>query len=115
MKPFLLDQKTEVYLRKKETYRKRDICLFKKNNQYFLHRLIKIDNDTYIFRGDYLYKKERVQESDVLAYVYKFQHHGKTIKTNHWFYRLKVNFYLIYKSLKNVLRHIYRGVFHGSQ
>jgi hypothetical protein len=114
MKPFLLDQKTEVFLRQKDQYQKKDICLFKKNNQYILHRLIKIQANTYIFRGDHLYQKEYVQAKDILAYVYQFKNHH-LVKTNHWYYRLKVNLYLTYKTAKNVLRKIYRGVFHGNK
>ena len=114
MKPFLINQKSEVFIQKKDCYAKKDICLFIKNNQYYLHRLIKIKNGRYVFRGDHLYKKEVVQEKDILGYVYQFEHFNQRIQTNHWIYRLKVNGYLMFKSIKILLRKIYRGVFHGN-
>ena len=46
------------------------IVLFRHKNQYFLHRLISVTNDTLIFQGDNLrVNKEQVALQDVVAIV----------------------------------------------
>lgn len=115
MMPFLHDQETEVFCKKKNRYQVNDICLFNIKDQYFLHRLIKIKGDQYFFRGDHLYTYEIVGEDQILAYVYQFQHKDKMIICKNRIYRFKVFIYLKFKAIKMFLRHIYRGVFHGRQ
>jgi signal peptidase I len=108
MKPFLKDGQTEVFLKTKEAYRPLDMCLFKFNQKYVLHRLIKI-NDKYVFRGDALYTYEEVDQKDILAYVYQYQTKHKMVKTEAFIYKFKVRCYLLAKSIKFMLRSIVKG------
>lgn len=108
MKPFLKDGKTEVFLKTKDEYRPLDICLFKLNQRYYLHRLIKI-NDKYVFRGDALYTYEFIDKKDILAYVYQYQVNHKMVSTEAFIYKCKVRCYLLAKRIKLMLRRIVKG------
>lgn len=109
MKPFFLDGLTEVSLKEKDDYHKGDICLFKFNDHYILHRLVKIKEGHYIFRGDHLYGYECVKKEDILGFVYKFKQKDKIIHSSSLSYKFKVKLYLFYKSIKMVLRRLIRG------
>ena len=108
MKPFLKNGQTEVFLKTKEAYRPLDMCLFKFNQKYVLHRLIKI-NDKYVFRGDALNTYEEVDQKDILAYVYQYQTKHKMVSTETFIYKFKVRCYLFAKSIKLMLRNIVKG------
>jgi signal peptidase I len=109
MKPFFIDGSTEVFLNKKDDYHKGDVCLFKYKDNYILHRLIKIKEYQYIFRGDHLYHYEQISEGNILGFVYRFKRNHKVIDSSSLLYKIKVNIYLLYKSLKMVLRKLIRG------
>ncbi|MGM0496223.1 MAG: S24/S26 family peptidase [Bacillota bacterium] len=113
MKPFFIDGLTEVFLKKKLNYNKKDICLFKKNDTYFLHRLIKIKQGLYYFRGDNLNQYEIVKPIALIGYVYQYKNNDRIIKTNNFFYKLKLYCFLAYKKLYLILRAIYLGVKSG--
>jgi len=108
MKPFLKDGQTEVFLKAKEAYKPLDMCLFKFNQKYVLHRLIKI-NDKYIFRGDALYTYEQVDQKDILAYVYQYQMKHIMVRTEAFIYKFKVRCYLFAKAIKLMLRSMVKG------
>ena len=62
MWPFFKDGITSVTLTKVEKLKKLDVCLFNYKDKYFLHRLIKIKDNDYIFKGDGLSSKEIVKK-----------------------------------------------------
>jgi len=105
MKPFFIDMVTEVFIKKKITYKKYDICLFEYNNQILLHRLIKI-KDKYIFKGDNSSNTEEVDETDILAYVYKFSNNNKTVDVRSFKYKLRVRLFLMFKVIKNIVKKV---------
>ncbi|MFW5794489.1 MAG: S24/S26 family peptidase [Bacillota bacterium] len=110
MKPFFKDGKTEVYLKIKEDYKPKDICLFQKNKMYFLHRLIKIKSNRYFFRGDNQYKFEIINKEAIIAYVYQYKNNDHIISTNNLNYKIKINCFLFFKQIKLMLRFFYLGV-----
>lgn len=112
MLPFFKDGITEVFLEKKHRYRKHDICLFTIEDKYLMHRLIKVNKDIYIFRGDHLYTKEKINKENIVATVYQFKNYDKIVNVNHLFYRSKVFVYLILKRFKIILRSIYKSLIH---
>jgi signal peptidase I len=115
MLPFFKDGKTEVFLKSKETYQKKDVCLFQINDRYVLHRLIKINNQKYYFRGDHLCSYEIVRKEDIIAYVYQYSKNNQMIQSDAMSHRLKRWVYLYYHQFKCFLKRIYRGVRHGNQ
>jgi len=115
MSPTFKHLHTEVFLKQKDRYLPQDVCLFKMKNKYFLHRLIKINNNRCFFRGDHLYRYEVCQVDQILAYVYQFKNGDRLMSVNQIRYMLKVRFYLIFKQVKMILRSVYRRVFGGHQ
>lgn len=70
MWPFLLDSKSTVELVPLDTPRTGQIYLFTAGDKVYLHRLKKIkDDDTLIFRGDALTRKETVPRTALVSTV----------------------------------------------
>ena len=113
MLPFFKSGVTEVFIFKKDEYKRHDVCLFKINDNYVLHRLIRIKNGLYYFRGDHLYNFEIVKSDSIIGSVYKYIENGKMYDVNKFTYKLKLNFFLLTKNIKMVLRKIYLGVRRG--
>lgn len=99
MLPFFRHLKTIVKLRKEITYRKYDVVLAKYENQYILHRVISVKQNTYILRGDGAFRKEIVDKSDVFGRVVSFHTQGKKSKA----YQFKVRLWLFFYPLRSVL------------
>ena len=107
MLPFFKDGKTEVFLKTKEQYKKMDICLFKLNGQYLLHRYMKRKKDKIYFQGDHLCQKEMVDKNAIIAYVYQFRLNNQLIQTDDIIYRIKRWFYLVFKKIKCFLKFMF--------
>jgi signal peptidase I len=114
MLPVFKDGLTEVTLEREDSYKKFDVCLYKYKEHYFLHRLIKIKDDFYYFRGDHLYNFEVIKKDDILAKVYSFKTKEKETFINSFLYKARIKFYLLYKSFYMFLRKIYLGVKRGN-
>ena len=72
MWPFYKDSKTNVTLIKGQ-YKKWDVVLALYNNQYVLHRIIKVYNDGYVLRGDGAIRKEFVLNCNIFGKVICYQ------------------------------------------
>jgi len=94
MMPLLRNRKDTVVLTKQsEKLKLFDIPLYKrKNGQFVLHRVLKIDENTYSMCGDNQLTLERgITDSDVVAVVSKIVRNGKEIDLNNsWSYSLYV-------------------------
>ncbi len=81
MRPMLDDKVDQVYLEKatKENVRKKDVVLFQSDNgAYILHRIIKLDEQGFVTRGDHNYYNDKKQSYDkLIGKLYQFQHKGK--------------------------------------
>ncbi len=77
MWPFYKNGITRVILKRDDDYRKGDVILFEKAGRYVLHRLIRIDGDVFITRGDNNPKEESLTRDRVHARVklYGDAHH----------------------------------------
>lgn len=109
MNPFLKEGLTEVFISKSNSYKERDICLFLYNKKYVLHRLSKIKEGNYYFKGDHSYTFEIVKEEDIIAKVDSYITGNKTINPNHFIQQGKLRMFLFYKRLKMVLRRTIKG------
>jgi signal peptidase I len=92
MWPFFKDGITSVTLTKVEKLKKLDVCLFNYKDKYFLHRLIKIKDNDYIFKGDGLSSKEIVKKEDIIARVKSYEN-KKEIDVEKKSYKLRVLLY----------------------
>jgi len=109
MTPFLKDGVTEVFITKPHTYKQKGIFLFEYKNQFLLHRLIKIKDELYYFRGDHLYTYEIVHKEDIIAQVEYYITNKKKMYPKGIFYHIKLHVFLFYKTIKMSLRSIVKG------
>lgn len=107
MKPFFKDGFTVVTIRKVETYKKHDIVLFKLNDNYILHRIVKIKDKEIITEGDNLLSKESISFSNIIGKVINYKN-KREINTNNFFYKLRVNLWYMYKSFKRLAKKVIR-------
>ena len=97
MWPLLKEGKTRVQVEAKEgkQVRKGDIVLYRrKNGTLVLHRIIKVEYDTFLVCGDHQWKQmEQVQEEQILAVAQGFFRNGHYIDDNTWWYRIYKKFW----------------------
>jgi hypothetical protein len=104
MMPFFKHQKTTIHLIKKgEPYHRLDVVLFKYQDGYRLHRIMKINPDQVVASGDNLLSKEVFHPSQIIGFVESFGQ-IKMIKSHQMFYRLKVFLWLLFKPILIRLR-----------
>jgi hypothetical protein len=107
MKPFL-DGETEVFLKEQANYKKGDICLFKYQDNYLLHRLLKVSGNEYCFRGDNAYRKEIVTKEDIYAKVEYYKKNEKDYHPWSFIIRFARLFHRGYLMVKLLVRKILR-------
>ncbi|MGN0264559.1 MAG: S24/S26 family peptidase [Oliverpabstia sp.] len=97
MWPLLKEGKTRVQVEAKEgkQVRKGDIVLYRrKDGTLVLHRIIKVEEDTFLVCGDHQWKQmEQVQENQILAVGQGFFQNGHYIDDNTWWYRIYKKFW----------------------
>ena len=59
-----------------------DVALYKRGDAYVLHRVIGVEKDHYLIRGDNTYMIERVPDSAVIGVLTSFKRKGKEITTH---------------------------------
>lgn len=94
MWPFFKNGKTSVHLHKVNLIKKHEIYLYKLNDTYVLHRLIKIKKDKLIFQGDRNYSTEIITKDDLIGHVVAYQN-KKYIDTKSRLYKFRVRLYLL--------------------
>jgi hypothetical protein len=103
MLPFFKDSQTSVTLAKHEKLHKFDIILFRLNNQYYLHRIIRMKNDHFICQGDALIKKEYLTLQDIIGKVEAYHYKDKTVNCSNKWYQLKVKVWMFLKPIRRLL------------
>lgn len=114
MLPFLRDRTDTIIIRKKDKYKKYDVVLYKRNNQYILHRIVRCNDNYYIIRGDNCYYNEDdISYNDVIGCLDECYRGEKYINLNSFFYKLYCIIWVksypiryMYKALKNKIRSI---------
>lgn len=107
MLPFFRDTKTLIELKKTNTYKKYDVILFKLENKYYVHRIIKINEDRIICMGDALTSKEIINESNIIARVISYQN-KKLINTNSKKYKIRVTLWMLLRPIRRLIVKIIR-------
>ncbi len=80
MLPLLKNRRDTVVVKKKEQrLRRLDVALYKRGNDYVLHRVLQPIDGAYIIRGDNCYADEYVEEERVIGVLTEFFRKGKHI------------------------------------
>lgn len=77
-----------VFVPRKERLKKYDVALYMRGNTYIAHRVIKVQENGYLTRGDNTYIMETVPEEDVIGVLTHFVRNGKQYHVYHKGYRM---------------------------
>lgn len=106
MLPLLLGDRDTVTLSKPIfPLKKYDIPLYKRNNgAYVLHRIIKVDNDSYVMRGDNQTVDEKgIKQSQIIAVVTGFNRKNKEYNMKEFSYKLYCKVWVNSLLLKKII------------
>ncbi|MEE1065308.1 MAG: S24/S26 family peptidase [Acutalibacteraceae bacterium] len=95
MLPTIRDRKDTVTLvRPQGKLRKGDVPFYQRDNgQYILHRVIYVNGDTYVMRGDNQWENEyNIRHDQIIGVLYSFDRNGKTHKVTDAGYKIYVKF-----------------------
>ena len=91
MLPLLRQGKDLFILERKKSERCNvgDIVLYRRRNQYVLHRIIEVKPDDYVIIGDNCTEKEYgITDNNILAVMISFIRNGKNYSVNTFSYRI---------------------------
>ena len=89
MEPMLRQNRDLVVVRTPVSrLRKYDVALYKRGKKYVLHRVIKVEKDRYLIRGDNTFSLEIVPDDAVIGVLTSFQRKGKPRDVANRGYRL---------------------------
>ncbi len=110
MMPLLRQGKDAFTVAKKTAARckKYDVVLYRRKEQYVLHRVVEVTPEGYVILGDNcLYKERDIPEENILGVMTSFTRNGRTVSANHWGYRLYSRvWYFLYPLRFGILRSI---------
>ncbi len=88
--------------------RRHDVVLYMTvSGKYVLHRVIAVDGDTLVIRGDNTYRKEYVRRGDILAVLIEFKRKGKRHSVTERGYLTYVRLWGLTYPLRHVLHFCY--------
>lgn len=94
MEPMLRQNRDLVIIRTPVCrLKKYDVALYKRGNNYILHRVIGVRPDHYLIRGDNTYRVELVPDCDVIGVLKGFQRNGRQYSVTDRSYRIYVRFW----------------------
>ena len=126
MLPLLRQKKDIIEIRKNssERYKKYDVVLYKRGEQYILHRILKVLPDRYVIAGDHnTFLDPPVTDDMILGVMTRVIRGGKSITPDNFWYKVYVHlwcdFYpirvfllkakaFVYRCLSFVKRRIFR-------
>ncbi len=97
--------------------KKYDVALYKRGDAYVLHRVIRVESDHYLIRGDNTYTMEYVPDSSVIGVLTEFKRKGKKHNVSGNGYRIYVRFWQMIYPFRAVYartRRILAKIFHKS-
>ena len=96
MEPMLRENRDLVIIEVPSSrLQKYDVALYKRGEQYVLHRVIDFCRDgSYVMCGDNQFAKEKgIRDDQIIAVMTGFYRKGKTYSANSFLYRVYVNFW----------------------
>lgn len=103
MLPTIRDRKDTVTLVKpQDKLKKGDVPFYRRDNgQYILHRVVYVNGDTYVMRGDNQWENEyNIRHDQIIGVLYSFERDGKTHKVTDFGYRTYVKFLPLIRYLR---------------
>lgn len=88
--------------------KKDDVALYKRGEQYVLHRVIQAMPDHYLIRGDNTYTLETVPDSAVIGVMTAFKRKGREYKITDKSYQRYVRFWNAIYPLRHLFFHFKR-------
>lgn len=90
MYPLLRNRKDTIVIRPPEgRLRKYDVPLYKRGNDYVLHRIVKVKPDSYVICGDNCLKREYgITDAQIIGVLSGLVRGERTVDLNGWRYRL---------------------------
>lgn len=80
MLPLLKNRRDTIVVKKKtERLKRLDVALYKRGNDYVLHRVLMPIDGAYIIRGDNCYSDEFIPEENVIGVLTEFFRKGKHV------------------------------------
>ena len=113
MRPFLEDRRDKVILTPPRKPNIGDVVLARiAENRYAMHRVIKIENDTYTMQGDGnpTHMKEEFTDADIIGIAQAFIRKGKHITTDSFAWRGYSFIWRILKPLRRIILGVCRRV-----
>lgn len=94
-------------------FKKNDVVLYKrKSGEYILHRILKIENDSFTMCGDNQTDLEKgIGKEQILGVMTAFWRGEKMVKTTNPLYRLYTNVWCFSLRLRKIMLSIYRRLF----
>ena len=110
MQPLLQTHRdTVVIASKTERLKPLDVALYKRGEDYVLHRVLEVTDWGYIIRGDNCYSDERIKEDAVIGVLTEFFRKGKHVSCDD-----KKYLRYVYRRLKTYpIRRVYVRVKHA--
>lgn len=107
----LIKQGRDLFIVKKKSAnrcKKYDVVLFKRADKYVLHRIIKVNPDDYVIRGDNCINKEYgVKDEDIIGVMTSFIRKNKEYSVDNRLYKL----YSVLWCRVYFLRRVYQRLF----
>ncbi len=120
MKPLFADRRdTIIILPPEGRLKKYDVPLYRRGNDYVLHRIVNVLPDSYVICGDNCENYEYgITDKDVIGYLSSFYRKDKYYTVNNVFYKLysvwivkTFGFRMFYRKAYRKLARIYRKLF----
>ena len=115
MMPLLHERRDVIEIKRIENkcYKKYDVVLYKRGNQYILHRILKVLPNGYIIAGDHnTFLDPLVTNNMILGVMTRVIRNGKSITTDNFWYKIYVHlwcdFYAVRVFLLKTKPFIYR-------
>ncbi len=95
MRPLLRENRDIVVIEKKgeERLSRFDVALYKRGEQYVLHRVINVREDGYDIRGDNTFSMEDIPEKNIIGVLREIKRNNKTIRMDEKSYNRYVRFW----------------------
>lgn len=106
MLPLIRQRKDIIEIRRKETRRckKYDIILYKRGDEFILHRILKVRPTDYVVAGDHCYTYEvGVTDEQILGVVSRIIRDGKPVYMDNLRYRLYVHLWSDFYPIRAVI------------
>lgn len=111
MYPMLRNRRDVITVSKVQgRLKKYDVPLYKKNDRYILHRIIKVLPESYEIRGDNCIQKEYVADSQIIGVLTGFRRDGREMDTEDFIYRLYARIWVMINPLLRTERRVKRKI-----